>query len=85
MCPHLFRTRDVISADEGGFSPRPSVCSASWMSAATTCVEFCCQVHTSRLLHTRTTRLPGSVTASAPLAHDFVSLPSTKTSLAKWL
>ena len=35
---------------------------------------------TSRLLHTRTTRLPGSVTARAPLAHALVSPPSTKTS-----
>ena len=74
---------DVISADEGGFSPRPSVCSASWISPAMTCRGFCCQVHT-RLLHTRTTLLPGSVTARAPLAHDLreIGIPRSLGSVA---
>lgn len=85
LAPHRLRTSEVISADEGGFSPRPSVCSASWIMPATTCRGFCCQVHTSRRLHTRTTRLPGSVTAKAPLTQDLVSSASTKTSLERWL
>ncbi len=34
--PHRASTRFVISLEDGGFSPSPSVCRISWMSEATT-------------------------------------------------
>jgi hypothetical protein len=59
-------TRFVISFEEGGFSARPSVCSISWMKAATICGESCCRARLISVVQRRTTRLPGAVIASTP-------------------
>ena len=59
------------------------MCSASWMSAATTCREFCCQVLYQSAAAHADDAAAGFGHRQGPLAHDLVSRPSTKTILAR--
>src|SRR6185503_17616161 len=67
--PHRARTRAVISRLDGGFSPRPSECSASWITTARASSQSPNVRSANCRLHTKTSRLPGVVKASGPRWH----------------
>jgi len=68
-----------MSLDRGGFSPRPSVWSISWISTVASSSGFPLMIPAKAVGQTKTTRLCGAVTARALLRHAGRSYPSEKT------